>query len=151
MIFCLGNDFIFSANTRFVARNIAQDYYVIGQRDPDGKQWRHFRDILPGEYVVKYIHITRSYRADIFSISFICQLFHFKRMRRGWGGGGGGGEGEGEGGYSKKLITLWSVSLEAFKLYYIMREFASSLYIHRESTDGLSDRVDSSSCIISCY
>ena len=38
-------------------------------------------------------------------------------------------------GYFKRLITLWSVSLEAFKMYYVMRASAPSL--HRESTDSL--------------
>ena len=33
------------------------------------------------------------------------------------------------------LITSWSVSLEAFKMYYVMRASAPSL--HRESTDSL--------------
>ena len=38
-------------------------------------------------------------------------------------------------GYFKRLITSWSVSLEAFKMYYVMRASAPSL--HRESTDSL--------------
>ena len=38
-------------------------------------------------------------------------------------------------GYFKGLITSWSVSLEAFKMYYVMRASAPSL--HRESTDSL--------------
>ena len=33
------------------------------------------------------------------------------------------------------LITLWSASLKAFKMYYAMRASAPSL--HRESTDSL--------------
>ena len=37
--------------------------------------------------------------------------------------------------YFKRLITSWSVSLEAFKMYYVMRASAPSL--HRESTDSL--------------
>ena len=38
-------------------------------------------------------------------------------------------------GYFKRLITSCSVSLEAFKMYYVMRASAPSL--HRESTDSL--------------
>ena len=38
-------------------------------------------------------------------------------------------------GHFKRLITPWSVSLEAFKMYYVMRVSAPSL--HRESTDSL--------------
>ena len=38
-------------------------------------------------------------------------------------------------GYFKRLITSWSVILEAFKMYYVMRASAPSL--HRESTDSL--------------
>ena len=38
-------------------------------------------------------------------------------------------------GYFKRLITSWSVSLEAFKMYYVMRASAPSL--HRESTESL--------------
>ena len=37
--------------------------------------------------------------------------------------------------YFKRLITSWSVSLEAFKMYYVMRASVPSL--HRESTDSL--------------
>ena len=37
--------------------------------------------------------------------------------------------------HDKRLITSWSVSLEAFKMYYVMRASAPSL--HRESTDSL--------------
>ena len=40
-------------------------------------------------------------------------------------------------GYFKKLITSWSVSLEAFKMYYVMQASAPSLYI--ESLYRLSD------------
>ena len=38
-------------------------------------------------------------------------------------------------GYLKRLKTSGSVSLEAFKMYYVMRASAPSL--HRESTDSL--------------
>ena len=38
-------------------------------------------------------------------------------------------------GYFKRLKTSGSVSLEAFKMYYVMRASAPSL--HRESTDSL--------------
>ena len=37
--------------------------------------------------------------------------------------------------YFKRLITLWSASLKAFKMYYAVRASAPSL--HRESTDSL--------------
>ena len=46
-------------------------------------------------------------------------------------------------GYLKRLKTSGSVSLEAFKMYYVMRASAPSL--HRESTDSLifiiNDRI----------
>ena len=38
-------------------------------------------------------------------------------------------------GYFKRLKPSWSVSMEAFKMYYVMRASAPSL--HRESTDSL--------------
>ena len=38
-------------------------------------------------------------------------------------------------GFLKRLKTSGSVSLEAFKMYYVMRASAPSL--HRESTDSL--------------
>ena len=38
--------------------------------------------------------------------------------------------------YFKRLITSWSVSLEAFKMYYVMRASAPTS-LHRESTDFL--------------
>ena len=38
-------------------------------------------------------------------------------------------------GYFKRLKTSGSVSMEAFKMYYVMRASAPSL--HRESTDSL--------------
>ena len=38
-------------------------------------------------------------------------------------------------GHFKRHITSWSVSLEAFKMYYMMRVSVPSL--HRESTDSL--------------
>ena len=39
--------------------------------------------------------------------------------------------------YFKRLITSWSVSLEAFKMYYVMRASAPSL----ERVYGLSDII----------
>ena len=47
--------------------------------------------------------------------------------------------------YFKRLITSWSVSVEAFKMYYVMRASAPSL--HRESTDSLSETL-TDTCIL---
>ena len=62
-------------------------------------------------------------------------------------------------GYFKRLKTSGSVSLEAFKMYYVMRasapslhrESASAPFLHRESTDSLiyiSSSDESISCLL---